>query len=80
MATLEKGVEFVEHRDSRSEEELDENEERPSVTDLVVASVYEPGALAAANDAAAGDAEAIAEVPADQGSDETQPVSNEEAS
>ncbi|NCU37754.1 50S ribosomal protein L25 [Candidatus Saccharibacteria bacterium] len=79
-ATLEKGVEFVEHRDSRSDEELDENEERPSVTDLVVASVYEPGALAAANDAAAGDAEAIAEVPADQGSDETQPVSNEEAS
>jgi large subunit ribosomal protein L25 len=36
---------------------VDEDEEQPSVTDLVVASVYEPSALQAANEAAGGDAD-----------------------
>ena len=36
----------------------DEDEEQQSITDLVVASVYEPSALQAANEAAGGDAEA----------------------
>ena len=55
-AQLEKGVEFVEHSDGHAEE-LEEGEERPSITDLVVASVYEPSSLQAANEAAAGEAE-----------------------
>ena len=79
-AKLEKGVEFVEHHDGRNDEELNEGEERPSVTDLVVANVYEPGALQAANEAAAGDAEASAEVPAEQGSDEATPADSADAS
>lgn len=36
---------------------VDEDEGQPSVTDLVVASVYEPSALQAANEAAGGDAD-----------------------
>lgn len=36
---------------------VDEDEEQPGVTDLVVASVYEPSALQAANEAAGGDAD-----------------------
>lgn len=55
-AKLDKGVELVEHSDGHAEE-LEEGEERPSITDLVVASVYEPSALQAANEAAAGEAE-----------------------
>jgi large subunit ribosomal protein L25 len=51
---LPKGVEFVERNDGRAE---DDDEEKPSIMDLVVASVYEPSALQAANDAAGGDAE-----------------------
>lgn len=53
-AKLPSGVEFVEHDKGHHD---DEDEEKPSVTDLVVASVYEPAALEAANEAAAGDAE-----------------------
>lgn len=53
---LPENVEFVVHNTGR-EEEADENEEQPSITDLVVATVYEPGALQAANEAAAGEAE-----------------------
>lgn len=55
---LPQGVELVEHDDGRVDEELEEGEEKPSVTDLVVATVYEPGALQAQNEAAAGEAEA----------------------
>ena len=52
----------------------DEDAEKPSVTDLVVATVYEPSALQAANEAAAGDAEPgdESEVEADNGSDTDQ--------
>lgn len=52
---------------------VDNDEEQPSVTDLVVASVYEPSALQAANEAAGGDAEdADAEnVQSQEGSDES---------
>ena len=48
------GVEIVDNDDGRHE---DDEEERPTVFDLVVATVYEPSALHAANEAAAGDAE-----------------------
>jgi len=54
---LPKGIELVEHDDGRVDEELEEGEEKPSITDLVVANVYEPGALQAQNEAAAGEAE-----------------------
>lgn len=64
---LPENVEFVEHNDGHEDE--DEEEEKPSILDLQVASVWEPSALQAANDAAAGEAEADAEVPAEQGSE-----------
>lgn len=48
------GVEVVDNDDGRAD---DDDEERQTVMDLVVASVYEPSALQAANDAAGGDAE-----------------------
>jgi len=66
-AVLPKGVEFVEHDSGRAE---DEGEEKPELTDLVVANVYEPAALEAANDAAAGEASDESEVEAENGSDE----------
>lgn len=53
-ATLPEGVEFVEHDDGQHD---NEDEEKPSITDLMVASVWEPAALQAQNEAAAGDAE-----------------------
>ena len=61
------GVEIIEHDDGREEEE-----ERQTVMDLVVASVYEPSALQAANDAAGGDAEDASadEVESENGSEE----------
>lgn len=64
--TLPEGVVFVEHNTGREEEG---DEEAPQLTDLVVASVYEPAALEAANDAAAGDATIDDEVEADNGAD-----------
>ncbi len=64
--TLPEGVVFVEHNTGRQEEG---DEEAPQLTDLVVASVYEPAALEAANDAAAGDATIDDEVEADNGAD-----------
>lgn len=63
------GVELVEHVDESKSD--DEDEEKPSINDLVVANVYEPAALEAANDAAAGDAEDESEVQAE--GDEGQP-------
>jgi large subunit ribosomal protein L25 len=54
--TLPKGVEFADHEQD---------------TDLVVANVYEPGALQAANDAAGGDAEDVSAVESDNGTDTT---------
>jgi large subunit ribosomal protein L25 len=71
-ATLPEGVSFVERVEAAKEEDDDDEEEKPSITDLVVANVYEPAALEAANDAAAGDAEDESEVAA-EGEDESQP-------
>lgn len=67
---LPQGVEIVERTDGRAED--DDEEEKPTIFDLVIASVYEPSALAAANEAAAGDAEtADADtVESEQGSEE----------
>ncbi len=63
------GVELVERDDGRGDDE--DEEERPKITDLMIASVWEPAALQAANEAAAGDAvdetdvEVAGEEPAD---------------
>lgn len=64
--TMPAGVELVEHDSGHHEED----EEQHSVTELQVASVWEPSALAAQNERAAGDAEDESEVPADNGSEE----------
>ncbi len=59
-------VEIVDKIALEAEATAEEGEETPSVMDLVVATVYEPSALQAANEAAAGDAtdeaEAVEEV------------------
>lgn len=55
--TLPKGVEFADH-----EQDME----------LVVANVYEPSSLQAANDAAGGDAEDESEVASDNGTDTTE--------
>lgn len=62
------GVELVDNDDGREGTEDDD----VTVRDLVVASVYEPSALQAANEAAAGDAESAdaEEVAADKGGEE----------
>lgn len=60
---LPKGVEFADHEQD---------------TTLVVANVYEPSALQAANDAAGGDAEAETEVEAENGEDTPQDTQAEE--
>ena len=64
----------VDNDDGRVDD--DEDEERQSITDLVVASVYEPSALQAANDAAGGDAETADadNVEAEQGAEEEKPA------
>ncbi len=72
--TLPKDVTFVEHISGHEEED----DETPKLTDLVIASVYEPAALEAANDAAAGDATIDDEVEADNGSDTNQTSQVEE--
>jgi large subunit ribosomal protein L25 len=64
-AKLPEGVELVEHDDGRHDD--DEDEEKQSVADLQVASVWEPSALQAANEAAGGDAEDEAEVESEHG-------------
>ncbi len=68
--TMPAGVELVEHDDGKADE--DEEEEKPKITDLMVASVWEPAALQAANEAAAGDATDESEVEG-AGDDEGQP-------
>ncbi len=65
-ATLPKGVEFVEHDSGHGDQDDDE---KPQISDLMVASVYEPAALQAANEAAAGDAEDEAAVASDNGAE-----------
>lgn len=66
--TMPANVEIVDHV---ADPNADEDVEQHSVTELVIASVYEPSALQAANDAAGGDAEdASAEsVDVEQGSE-----------
>ena len=64
--TLPEGVEFVEHDSGHG----DDDEEKPSVTDQMVASVWEPAALQAANESAAGDAEDESEVESENGTEE----------
>lgn len=71
---LPEGVELVEHDDGRVE---DDEEEKPSILDLQIASVWEPSALQAANEAAAGEAEDESEVESDNGSEDA-PVSEGE--
>lgn len=72
---LPENVAFVEHTTGREEED----DEAPQLTDLVVASVYEPAALEAANEAAAGDATIETEVEAENGEAEATPAEGEEA-
>lgn len=62
---LPKNVTLVEHATGHE----DEDEEAPKLTDLVVASVYEPSALQAANEAAAGDGEEGTQPEAENGTD-----------
>ncbi len=61
-------VEIVDHSDGRDHDE-DDDEERQSVMDFTVATVWEPSAIAAQNEAAAGDAEEASaeDVPAENG-------------
>lgn len=74
---LPENVSLVEHLTGHESQE--EGEEAPKLTDLVVASVYEPAALEAANEAAAGDATLdTAEVEADNGGDSDQESQAEE--
>jgi large subunit ribosomal protein L25 len=68
---LPENVEIVEHNDGHDDE--DDEEEKPSILDLQVASVWEPSALQAANDAAAGSAEDESEVISEQGAEPTEP-------
>ena len=58
-------VEIVDNDDGHGDDE--EEEERNSVMDQLVASVWEPGALQAANEASGGDATDEAEVEAENG-------------
>lgn len=68
-ATLPEGVEFVEHDSGHGDET---EEEKSHITDLMVASVWEPAALQAANEAAAGDATDESEVESENGEDTDQ--------
>lgn len=63
-AKLPAGVEFVEHDSGHGDET---EEEKQHITDLMVASVWEPSALQAANEAAAGDGEDESEVASENG-------------
>lgn len=76
-AVLPENVEYVDHK-SGHEEELEEGEEAPKITDLTVATVYDPSALQAANEAVGGDAEDEAEVESENGGDSDQDSQAEE--
>lgn len=67
-------VTLVEHTTGHEEED----EEAPKLTDLVIANVYEPAALEAANEAAAGDATLDTEVESENGEDTDQDSQAEE--
>ena len=74
---LPENVELVDHA---ANQQTDDDEESHSITELLVASVWEPSALQAANDATGGDAEPgdEAEVEAESGEDTNQPVTASE--
>lgn len=67
-ATLDEGVEFVEHDSGHGDED---EEDKPQISDLMVASVWEPAALQAANESAAGDAEDESDVTSENGEEKT---------
>lgn len=71
---LPEGVEFVEHKTGHEDDE----EEAPKLTDRTVASVYEPSALQAANEAAGGDADEDTDVESENGGDTDQDSQAEE--
>ncbi len=68
-------VELVDHDAGHH----DDDEDAHSIKELVIASVWEPSALAAANDAAGGDAEDESEVESENGEAAEAPVETEEA-
>ena len=68
-------VELVEHESGHG----DEDEEQHSITELQVVAVWEPSALAAQNDKAAGSAEDESEVEAENGGDTPQDSQAEES-
>lgn len=74
-AQLPEGVEFVEYEEGHQQ---DEDAERQTVLDQVVASVWEPAALQAANESTAGDAEEASEVASDHGEAEPEEAEAEE--
>ncbi len=74
-AKLAEGVEFVDNDDGH---QSNEDDEKPSITDLMVASVWEPAALQAANESSGGDAEDESEVASDNGGDTDQTSQLEE--
>jgi large subunit ribosomal protein L25 len=67
-ANLPEGVEFVDHDDGHHEDD----EEAHSITELMVASVWEPAAMQAANEAGGGEAEDAGEVESEHGEDTDQ--------
>lgn len=69
-AVLPPNVELVERKTGREDDDDDEEEQK--ITDLVVATAYEPSALQAANEAAGGDAEDESEVESENGGEETE--------
>lgn len=73
---LPENVELVDNDSGHHEQD----EEEHSVTELVIASVWEPSALQAANEAAAGDAEDESEVEAENGAEEETAEAEGEAS
>lgn len=62
-------VELVDHSDGREDADDEDEEEKPTILDLQIASVWEPAALEAANNASAGDAEDESEVAAENGAE-----------
>ncbi|NCU30192.1 50S ribosomal protein L25 [Candidatus Saccharibacteria bacterium] len=76
-------VELVDHNDGREDEDDEGEEEKPTIFDLQIASVWEPAALEAANNASAGSAEDVSEVEAENGAevpvDEEQPTEDKQS-
>lgn len=75
-AKLPEGVEFAMHDDGHHD---NEDEEKPSITDLMVASVWEPAAMQAANESTGGDAQDEASVESEHGEDTDQESQAEES-